>query len=148
MASAGDYVRFRKLYQDISGQLQVVAATDDSTLVTAKSTKHSIFIQKIEIEITTYSAKTWTFTDSAGTPVPIKHISIPAAAVALPSESNTMIADFGPEGVQLTEGKNFLLDVSAAGAAGIVKWQGYQRLTSPVGAFATAAPFTSQSANQ
>lgn len=127
MSGAGDYTRYRKLYQDISGQLNVVAATDDSTLVTAKSANHTLFIQKIEVNITTYSAKTWLFKDSASTPVPIGFFSIPASAVALPSESNSIILDFGPEGVQLTEGKNFLLDVSAAGAAGMLKWQGYQK---------------------
>lgn len=140
-SSAGDYVRYRKLYQDISGQLKVVAATDDTTLVSAKSAGHTLFIQRIEVNITTYSAKTWLFTDSAGTPVPLGFFSIPAAAVALPSESNSIILDFGPEGVQLTEGKNFLLDVSAAGAAGMLKWQGYQRLavTTPVGSYTGAS---------
>lgn len=141
MSTAGDYVRYRKLYQDISGQLNVLAATDDSTLVTAKSAGHTLFIQKIEVNITTYSAKTWLFKDSAGTPVPIGFFSIPAAAVALPSESNTIVIDFGPEGVALSEGKNFLLDVSAAGAAGMLKWQGYQRLayTTPISALSGAA---------
>lgn len=141
MSGAGDYIRYRKLYQDVSGQVNILAATDDQTLVTCKSASHTLFIQRIVVDITTYSAKTWLFKDSTSTPVPIAALSIPAAAVALPSESNSIVFDFGPEGVQLTEGKNFLLDVSAVGAAAMVKWQGYQKfgVTTPASSYAGAA---------
>lgn len=128
MPSFGDYVGYRNHYTDKSMDLTVLAATDDSTLITAKSANHQIFVQRITIEITTYSAKTWLFKDSAGTPVEVKLISIPAAAVALPSESNSMIADFGPKGLPLTVGKNLLLDVSAAGAAGRITVEAYEKL--------------------
>lgn len=126
---ARDYAFYQEQYSSKNTTLEVVAATDDSTLITAKSANHTVFVQKISVAITTYSAKTWLFKDSNGTPKPIGFMSIPAAAVALPSESNTMELDFGPEGVPLTAGKNLLLDVSAAGAAGIITIQAYERLT-------------------
>lgn len=108
--------------------LFILAATDDQTDVLAvKSANHRLYVQKISISITTYSAKTWTFQDDASTPVPIAHISIPAAAAALPSESGTIVFDFGPTGLPLTLGKNLDLDVSAAGAAGVIHIEAYEK---------------------
>lgn len=129
----GDYGTYQDTYSSKNTDLTVLAATDDTTMITPKSANHQIFIQKISVAITTYAAKTWTFTDSAGTPVPIGFISIPAAAVALASESNNYtIFDFGPAGTPLTKGKNFVLDVSATGAAGVVHVEAYERLIGPV----------------
>jgi hypothetical protein len=130
--SQGDYNFYQRRYSSKNTKLNVLAATDDTTLITPKSANHQIYVQRIVIEITTYSAKTWTFEDSAGTPVPIKHISIGAAAVALVSESSNMVADFGPEGIALTLGKNLVLNMSAAGAAGVVSVEAYERLVGPV----------------
>ena len=128
MAELRDYGWYQSEYPSRNDTTVLVAATDDQTLITAKSANHQIFVQRVKVTITTYAAVTWLFKDSAGTPVPIWLISIPAAAVALPSESNSMIADFGPEGIPLSIGKNFLLDVSAAGAAGTVQVEAYERL--------------------
>jgi hypothetical protein len=124
---ARDYAFYQRQYTSKNATATILAATDDTTLVTAKSANHTIYVQKIHI--TTYSAKTWNFEDSNGTPKDIAHVSIPAAAVALPSESNAIVHDFGPEGIALTEGKNLVLDVSAAGAAGIVTVEAYEKLT-------------------
>jgi hypothetical protein len=134
---AKSYNGYREFYRDKSTSLQVVAATDDTTLITPKSANHQIFVQRITVGITTYSAKTWTFQDSNGTPVPVWHISIPAAAVALPSESNGMTIDFGAKGFPLTVGTNLVLNVSAAGAAGAVTVEAYEVLVGPVAAAST-----------
>jgi hypothetical protein len=128
MPSFGDYAGYQNHYSNKSTDLAVLAATDDTTLITAKSANHRIYVQKIVVNITTYSAKTWLFKDSAGTPVDKALISIPAAAVALPSESGSMVIDFGPKGTPLTLGKNLLLDVSAAGAAGTIHVEAYEKL--------------------
>lgn len=134
---AGDYRKFQHTYSDKSVDLTVLAATDDTTLITPKSANHQVFVQRIVVTITTYAAKTWLFKDSAGTPVEFAFISIPAAAVALASESNAFATfDFGPAGVPLTLGKNLLLDVSAAGAAGRVHVEAYEKL---IGAVAQAS---------
>lgn len=117
------YRRNRVYYQDISGTLSVVAATDDTTLVTNGKVNDSIFIQKLHIEVTAGAAgRTWTFKDSAGTPVNIVP-SVDASAIA------HFDFDFGPNGVPCTAAKDFLLDVSSAGAAGWISWEGYQKRT-------------------
>lgn len=116
------YNKLRTFYQDVSGSQYVAAATDDTTLVTTKSTD-TLFLQKLHIEITAGSAgKTWTFKDSAGTPINLVP-SIDVGAVA------HYDFDFGPRGIPLTETKNFLLDVSAAGAVGWVSWEMYSKRT-------------------
>ena len=116
------YRRLTTFYQDVSGAFNVLAATDDTTLVTGK-TGHTIYLQKLHIEVTAGSGgKTWTFKDNAGTPVLLVP-SIDAASIA-----HTDI-DFGPEGIPLTEAKSFLLDVSAAGAVGWISWEAYMKRT-------------------
>lgn len=116
------YRRNRTFYQDVSGTLNVLAATDDTTLITV-NTNHTMFLQKIHIEVTAgAAARTWTFKDSAGTPVLLVP-SIDASAIA------HFDFDFGPDGVPLTEEKNFLLDVSSAGSAGWISWEGYKKRT-------------------
>ena len=141
---AGDYLQHQFNHTRKVTDFFVLAATDDSTLITAKSANHRLYIQKLVISITTYSAKTWTFEDSAATPVPIAHISIAAAAEAHVSESGTIEFDFGPTGIALTLGKNLLLNVSAAGAAGAIHVEAYEKLEGAVAGFGA----TSQAANQ
>lgn len=138
MASHGDYQRFQTMFASKNANVIAVAATTtQSGIITPKSANHQIWVQKISVEVTTYSAKTLTFQDSAGTPVPIAFISIPAAAVALPSESNSMVIDFGPVGIPLTLGKNLDLVISAAGAAFVAHVEAYEKLVGPVAAAST-----------
>lgn len=116
------YRHYRRVYEDVSGAFNVVAATDDTTLKSVR-TNHTIYLQKLHVEITAGSAgKTWTIKDSAGTPV-----------LLVPSLDASTIAhydfDFGPHGIPLTAAKDLLLDVSAAGAVGWVSWEAYQKLT-------------------
>lgn len=117
------YQRLREFHQNVSGSLPIAAATTTQTLKAVRDSKHTIFVQRLTWAITTASAKTWTFRDSAGTPVPIMH-AIPTDTVLHDSQ------DFGPDGVALTEGKDLQLLISAAGAAGVVTWEAYQRPTS------------------
>lgn len=116
------YRRKRTFYQDISGSLLVAAAATTSTLVTVRNGNNTLYVQRVHIEVTTTGAFTWSFQDSAGTPIPI-----------VPSVSTAAVAhfdfDFGPEGVPCTVGKNLVLSISAAGAAGWVTWEGYSKLT-------------------
>lgn len=116
------YRRATSFYQDISGNQFVTTAGTTATLVTVKNASYTLYIQKIHIEVTTSAAQTWSFQDSAGSPIPV-----------VPSVSTASIAhfdfDFGPLGVPLTVAKNFVLSISAAGAAGWVSWEGYQKLT-------------------
>ena len=129
-----DAYRLERQYnQDVSSTLRVTTTTDDTTLVTARNASYTLFLQKLHVEVTTGSAsKTWTFEDSASTPVALVP-SVDASAIA------HFDFDFGPRGIPLTEGKNFVLNVSATGAAGWVSYEMYQRLSSPVAYTAGAA---------
>lgn len=127
---AGDYTKFLRHYQDISGDSDVATATTGPvTLVTARNSQYQIFIQRIKVSVVTYAAKTFTFEDSTGTPVVIGIVSVPAAAPTAAGEQ-AYTFDFGPEGTALSVGMNFVLALSAAGAAARVHWEGYMRLGS------------------
>lgn len=114
---------FRRTYEDISGELAVLAATDDSTLVTSRGTNYTIYIQRIIFYVTTDAAQSMSFEDSNGTPKQVANIP------ASPGDDTRWDFDFGPEGYPLTAGKDFKMMVSAAGLAGNLKWYGYQKLT-------------------
>lgn len=110
-------------FQDISGTLEIAAADGDTTLVTNPNTAYSIFIQQIDVQIKTDAAQSWSFEDNAST------ARIVGSVPSSPGVGHREVADYGPLGVQLNEGKNFLVNVSAAGLAGTIVWRGYMRPT-------------------
>jgi hypothetical protein len=135
--SLKDAASYRTFFQDKSTNLQILAATDDqASFIAPKSADHQIFVQSITVAITTYSAKTWSFEDSAGTAVPIWLLSIPAAAPTTGADATYRI-DFGAKGVPLTVGKGLSLNVSAAGAAGMISVEAYQKLNGVVAVAST-----------
>jgi hypothetical protein len=130
---SGDYTWFQKTYTKKTTDLTVLAATTtQADFILPKSADHALYIQKITVQINVYAAQTMTFTDSAGTPVLLGLISVPAAAVALPSESGTIVMDFGPTGTKLTTGEGLTLTLSAAGIGARVHVEAYERLVGPV----------------
>ena len=126
MSNSKDAAGYRSHFQDISGQLIFAAATDDQTLVTVRNASTTLYIQRIIVYVTTDAAQSMAFTDSASTPLKIAEVT------ASPGDETRWDFDFGDRGIALTEGKNFLANVSAAGLAGNVQWYGYERLTSPL----------------
>lgn len=130
LETAQDY---RNTYQDISGEKNWLAATDDSTLVSVKNASYTLYIQRIIVWISTDAAQSMSFEDSANTPVQIAEIP------ASPGDSTRWDFDFGDEGLPLTEGKDFKAMVSAAGLAGQIKWYGYQKLTAVLNSLSGSA---------
>lgn len=124
MASAGDYLWYRRVHRDVSTELTRTAAEGDATLITVTSTSHTIFVQRIIAYITTDAAQSWAFEDDNTTPKKIAEVP------TSPGDETRWDFDFGEEGVPLTEGKDLELNVSAAGLAGHVKVYAYQRITS------------------
>lgn len=116
-ASAAEY---RQIYKDISSSVAIGAADGDTTLVVGVA-NHTIFIQSIIVWISTDAAQSWSFEDSNGTPLQIFEVT------TSPGDSTRWGGHllFGEKGVALTEGKNFVLNVSAAGLAGVIVWEGY-----------------------
>lgn len=123
--SARDAAELRNWYRDISGSQIVATDTGDTTLATGKAS-HKIFIQRIIAYITTDAAQSWTFQDSADTP------QVVAKVTTSPGVDTRWDFDFGEVGMPLTEGKNFVLNVSAAGLAGHIEWYGYLKQSSTV----------------
>lgn len=120
---ADAYKAIRNVYPDISSNISITTATDDTTLVTVK-TNYTIFLQRVHVQVTGASAgKTWQIVDSAGTPIQL------AGPFATDTDGSHTDVDFGPQGIPLTAAKNLVLDVSATGAAGWISWEGYQKLT-------------------
>lgn len=136
--SAGDYLHWQHQHRRKIADVSMLAATGDQTdVLTVKSANHRIYIQRIVTSITVYAAVTWTFQDDAGTPVKIAVLSIPAAQATAFGDEGTVTWDFGPVGTPLTLGTNLDLDVSAAGAAGIIHIEGYEVLVGPVAVAST-----------
>ena len=126
MASAvqSDYGYYRAQYHNASATSTVAAAdTATTTSIIAKSSRHSIFVQRILLSVYTDAAQSLTFQDTAGTPV------IVAKSPASPGLGIEIVADFGPQGVQCTEGKDLQQVISGAGLACVVSIEAYQRVT-------------------
>ena len=122
MGNAARNQNYNSRFQDVGGTALLAAAGDDQTLVTNPNAAYSIFVQKIRAHVTTDAAQSASFEDSNATPKKIAQI------IASPG-LGYQEWDFGPQGVQLTEGKNFVLNVSAAGLAMTIQWEGYMRPT-------------------
>lgn len=123
-----EYLAKRRFYQDVSGTLTATASTDDTTLVTVKNANSTLYIQRVIAYITTDAAQSWSFEDTAGTPVKVCKVS------TSPGVDTRWDFDFGATGYPLTEGKNFNLNMSAAGLAGHIEWYGYSKITAAVAA--------------
>lgn len=121
--SAKSAAHYRTFYQDISGDTSIAAAAGDTTLVTVKDAYHTIFIQRIVVYIDTDAAQSWAFEDNNATPKKIAEVT------TSPGDETRWEFTYGERGIPLTEGKNFVLNVSAAGLGGDIVWEGYSKLT-------------------
>lgn len=130
---AGDYIHYQSNYTKKILDRQIVAADDTTALnnlITPKSANHALVIQRIVFYETTESnGKTLTFQDDASTPVLLGKYSSTTAAAGIPKSA---VFEYGPTGYQLTTGKNFDVVVSAAGMAGALHVEGYEKLVGPV----------------
>jgi hypothetical protein len=102
---------------------ELLAAEDAKTLVTVRNANYTLFIQRITYTPTTVAAQAITVKDSAGTPV--------AVALIPASQATPYVADFGPEGLPLTAGKNLTCS-NTAGPGGRFKIECYAKLTAVI----------------
>lgn len=113
----------RRQFKDVSTSYVIVAATDYTTpsqKIAGKS-KHTIYIQKIMLAVTTDNAATQTF-QSVTTDAKV------ATTKASPG-LGPIEFDFGEEGYALPEGEGLEHLMSAAGMAASVTITAYQKLT-------------------
>ena len=118
--TAADY---RSFYQDISDSTTLAAAGGDATLVTVRDAYHTIYIQRIVVYVDTDAAQSMAFEDNNGTPKKIAEVT------TSPGDETRWEFWYGERGIPLTEGKNFELNVSAAGLGADIIWEGYSKLT-------------------
>lgn len=111
---------YKKAYQSCNGQLIFTASTGDTTLETANETTETLCITKIIVTISTSAAQSIQFEDSASS---ARYIcKVPTS----PTVDTQYKYEFGEVGLRLTTGKNLVMNVSAAGNAGHVIWEGYR----------------------
>lgn len=120
--------RINQFHKDVSTSYTYVAATDYSTANAkiAAVAGHTIFIRRIQVNVTTDNAATQTFQDSASTPIIAAHIKASPGI-------GPITFDFGDRGFALTEGKSFDHKMSAAGQAGSVTVDAYIKRTATAG---------------
>lgn len=113
----------RRYWGDLSLTRQIAAAdTSITDLIAVKNASYSIFVQKVTMTVSTDAAQSATLRDDASTPIVIAELP------ASPGEGR-FEWDFGPVGVQLTEGKNLDLALSGAGLVMAVTINAYQKPT-------------------
>lgn len=114
---------YRETYSDASTSGKVLAAAAGAdNIIAVLSAKHTIFVQKITVTITTLGAQTITFRDDNSTPVDALIIEASAAVGTIRT------IDYGAKGLQLTEGKNLDI-VGTAAPAYTYSVEAYQKLT-------------------
>lgn len=111
-------------------KVALAAADTTKTLVTVRSTSHTIFIQRLTYVPTTVNAQAITIKDAT---TGEKYGLIPA------SQATPYVLDFGEEGIAVTAGESLLGVPAAAGPAGTFSIEGYQKLTGVVAFDSTAA---------
>lgn len=130
---AGDLLHWQFQFARKNLDRQILAADDTTALnniITPKSSNHALVIQKIAFYETTESnGKSITFQDDSSTPIVLGKYFSTTAAAGIPKDK---VFDFGPTGYQLGTGKNLDVVVSAAGMAGALHIEAYERLVGPV----------------
>ena len=121
----------RKIYTPFSVQVTATAGADPSATIVPAKTSYTFYVQSIQAIVTTSAAQSWTFKDTAGTPIVIA--VLPNSA----SVDRHLLVD-SDEGLPLTEGKGLDLAASAAGVAGQILVEGYYKQTAVIAASSAA----------
>jgi hypothetical protein len=119
------YKRERALFGDVSTSATYTAASTTATLIAAK-TNFTIYVQRIIVWISTDAAQSWSFQDSSAK----QCADVPSS----PGDSTRWDFDYGAKGFPLTESASLTATMSAAGLAGTVVVEAYQKLTAATNA--------------
>ena len=121
--SGGDYRWQRKVNQEVGGRVSYTTTGVSGTSVVSGGTgtpSGAIFIQHLELIVTTGAAQTWSLIDSSGSQVVAGPFDMTTANVSFSR-------DFGDVGFQLPTGASLQISGSASGAAGNLQWIGYKK---------------------
>ncbi len=96
----------------------------------AGRTNYTVMVQKITVFYVTHAnAKTITFQDTAGSPVPLGTLNDFTAGAGV---SDKIEIDFGPHGIAIASGKGFDVAGSSSGPVANVHAEGYMKLASVI----------------
>lgn len=128
------YLHYQKLYGRLAADAAITATAQAATAaLSARNSNYQIYVQKITLSITTHAnAKVaLTVQSSNATPVVIASRTDLTAAAGVP---DTIVWDFGPEGIAIVKGENvnWLWSTGDSGPVGKAHIEGYQRLVGPV----------------
>lgn len=124
MAGVGDYTHFQSLYSSKNANAEVAAGGTGT--ISAKSTSHQLWIQKVTISIKTHAnAKNITLADTNSSAVTLGVLTDKTAAAGVP---DVVVFDFGPEGFPCTVGKDFTLVSDSSGPAFTYHVEAYEKL--------------------
>jgi len=124
MANPAKAAEYRRMFRDETITYALTAATDPdrAPLITCLNSKHTIYVQRIAVHVTTSAAQAITFRAQTTTTV------IPAVLPASAAAGDQHVLIDLEEGYALPAGEH--LEVSGtAGVAGLIQVQAYQRLT-------------------
>jgi hypothetical protein len=115
-------------HEDVSASYAMLAADDFSSslhAIIAAKTGFTVYVQRIEVAVTTDNAATQLFQDTAGTAVVV------AGTKASPG-IGPIEFDFGADGFACTESKGLSHKNSGAGMAASITVQAYRKRTATV----------------
>ncbi len=121
--SGGDARWQRKVNQEVGATIAYGITGVSGSIVVSGGTgsaSGAIFVQHLEVTVSTGAAVTWNFIDSSGSRTVAGPIDMSTANVRFPF-------DFGPDGVQLPTGASLQVSGSASGASATVSWVGYKK---------------------
>lgn len=138
--SGGDYEWHRKINQRVGQTVSYGTTGVSGTAVVSGATgvaSGALFLQHVELVVTTGAAVTWNLIDSSGS-------NTVAGPFDMTTANTSFSRDFGPNGVQLPTGASLQISGSASGAAGTLTYIGYRKYMggTSVGVTATGASGT------
>ncbi len=139
------YRKQRNTFGNYGGSLIVTPFVGSTTLVAPNpagslDSGYTIYVQRIHIHCSSgQAATTWNVTTTSGISL-TGAVSVAAGTTTVGQDTSIPTQDpiqaefdFGPEGIALPVGDSLIFTPSSSGAAGVISWDAYQKLTSTSG---------------
>ena len=142
------YRKQRNIFGNLGGSLLVTPFVGQTTLVTPTpartippvDTGWTLYLQRVHVHCSAgQNATTWDIQDSNGNSytgaISVAPVTTTVGDLVSPPTQDPIQAefDFGPEGIALPAGASLKFIPSNTGAAGIITWDVYQKITQTAG---------------
>ncbi len=115
------YLQKWAIYGGFSTTVDLTTAAVTVNVKSPESSTDRLVFQRLKVEVLTGSAgKTWAFAAASGSPVLVPALDMSTSGVVHEF-------DFGPAGVVFADNDALRVTISAAGAAGRIIMEGYQK---------------------